>query len=320
MKIDIFNHAMLPNTNELWKKFTGSDMNCMNVKLMADMDARCRDLDLYGDDVRQILTAGNPEALDTLPPEQAQDIARSSNDEMAEIVEKYPHRILAGVATISVQDIDAALKEIDRACGTLGLRGIQLVTTYHCKESMADEKYFPIYERMAELDLPILFHPWHGPNSVAEFVFNWPVETSWMMINLSTSGIFEKCPNIKFVTHHCGALIPTWHDRAYLSYYQNHMYPEKPNEPSPREYWLNLKKFYNDTAVYGDSRLAIEMAADFFGADHVMFGTDYPMDGNRDPESHGQLAETIASIEKTRLSEQEKKMIFEDNAVSVFRL
>lgn len=320
MKIDIFNHAMLPEANKLWKKFTGEDMACMNVPLMADMDARCRDLELYGPDVRQILTAGNPEALETIPAHQAEDFARASNDNMAQIVADYPHRIAAGVATISVQNIDAALKEIDRACGRLGLRGIQLTTTFLSEGSMADEKYFPIYERMAELDLPILFHPWHGPNSVAEFIFNWPVETSWMMINLATSGIFEKCPDIKFVTHHCGALLPTWHDRVYLSYFQNHMYPEKPGERSPREYWLNLKKFYNDTALYGDSQLAIEMAVDYFGADRVMFGTDYPMDGNRDPESHGQLAETIASVEATRLSDEQKQMIFEDNAKRVFKL
>ena len=75
-----------------------------------------------------------------------------------------------------------------------------------------------------------------------------------------------------------------------------------------------FRKFYCDTAVYG-SASAIKCAHDFFGPEHLLFGTDMPL-GPR----FGLTAETILSVERAEISESEKEMVFWRNAVNLLGL
>ena len=78
----------------------------------------------YG--VVQVLTTGLP-PLDIIPnPKDAAEVARIANDEMAEIIVKRPREFIAGVATLPLSDMDAVLKETDRAIKDLGFKGAQI--------------------------------------------------------------------------------------------------------------------------------------------------------------------------------------------------
>ena len=169
-----------------------------------------------------------------------------------------------------------------------------------------------------------IINPCNGPMSKPDMIFNWPLETTWMMIGLATSGVFEKYPDIKFVTHHCGAMIPVWHNRVFNSWFANRMYVNEAAgiglDKSPEEYFLNLKKFYNDTALYGESTPGLAAGIAFFGTDHILFGTDAPLNGVRDLNGQGETGSTIHSIEALDISDEDKQKIFCGNAKVLIRL
>ena len=82
----------------------------------------------------------------------------------------------------------------------------------------------------------------------------------------------------------------------------------------------NFHKFYADTAVYGNSA-ALMCGYAFFGADHVLFGTDMPLGGGEDVGG-GFLntRETILSVEQMNIPAIDKDKIFEENAKRILRL
>ena len=316
--IDAFCHVLPEKYLEKMSVFGGWS----NAILLNDMEARAAEMKTHGD-LKQVLTLSVPEFFDKLDDEAAIELVRLANDSMAEVVREYPEQFPAAIATVYMGDVEEAVREIDRCVKEYDFRGVQLPTTFRGKP-LASEEFFPIYEKMAELDLPILVHPCPGPMSKPDFIFDWPLETSWMMIQLATSGVFEKWPDIKFVTHHCGAMIPFWHGRLYKGWFVNRFYEEKANgrelEKTPEEYFENLRKFYADTALYGDCTSGIQTGIDFFGVDHILFGTDYPLNGVRNPHGIGETANTIDSIQRLKVTDEERQLIFEGNAKRIFKL
>ena len=159
-----------------------------------------------------------PAVEEIAAPRTAVDLARLANDEMAELVLKYPDRFVAGVACLPMNDMDAALQETDRAINDLRLRGVLIYTPINDKPLDSPE-FIPLYEKMSQYDLPILIHPMRNPdypdyrteNESKYRVYNtfgWPYETTVAMTRIVFSGILEKYPNLKFVTHHCGGMVP----------------------------------------------------------------------------------------------------------------
>jgi uncharacterized protein len=131
-------------------------------------------------------------------------------------------------------------------------------------------------------------------------MFGWPFETSLGMARIVYGGILEKFPNLKFITHHCGGMVPFFRGRIGED--------EKPNlSKSGAEYF---KMFYADTAIKGNAP-ALMCAADFFSTGHLLFGTDFPFGRN-----YGEIniIEVIKAIEQMSITEQERKNIFEYNA------
>jgi len=75
----------------------------------------------------------------------------------------------------------------------------------------------------------------------------------------------------------------------------------------PIEYF---KMVYVDTALFG-AKHALDCVVDFFGVDHVLFGTDMPFDPEGGP---GFIRATVADIEALALDEAVRQRIYEDNA------
>lgn len=316
-KLDIFNH-ILPE--RYCRELDRLDvfLPLKNVVLLRDMEARAQEVAAH-DGLEQVLTLVSPEVIDTVDPADGARLAALANDEMARIVSERPHCFPAGMATVNLKDMDGALRELRRAIEELGLRGVQIATT--CGgENLSDERFLPFFEAMAGYDLPILLHPCDGPNSKKDFIFNWPMETTWMMIHLATSDLFRRFPKIKLVTHHLGAMTSTFHNRIYTCYLREGFYDQRAGGPDAEEAYENLKRFYNDTALYGDCTAAICAGIDLFGVDYVLFGTDAPLDGDRGPDGRGQTSNTIASIERLPISEADKEKIFSGNALRLLNM
>ena len=316
-KIDVFNH-ILPEAYLQELEKLDVFLPLKNVIQLKDMDARVREVAAH-DGLEQILTLVMPEVVDQTSLSDGRRLAALANDEMARVVTEYPKTFTAGVATVCLRDMAFTLKELRRAIEELGFRGVQIATTC-ADENLSEEKYLPFFEAMAAYDLPVLIHPCNGPNSKPDMIFNWPLETTWMMINLATSGIFERLPNLKLITHHLGAMTPAFHNRIFTAYLREGFYEKKPGSPDAETAHEDLKKFYNDTALYGDCTAAIENGIAFFGIDHVLFGTDAPLDGDRGSDGKGQTKNTIDSICRLSVSEADKAKIFSGNALRVFNL
>ncbi len=164
MMIDVFNHILpkryLEERNRrALRRFTGlrSSRYAEAVPTLTNLDIRFKIMDKY-EDYLQVLTIAAPPLENITKPKDAVYLAKIANDELAELVLKYPDRFVAAIASLPMNDVDEALKEIDRAIKELRLRGIQLYTDINGKP-LDSAELSPIYEKMAQYDLPIFIHP-----------------------------------------------------------------------------------------------------------------------------------------------------------------
>jgi predicted TIM-barrel fold metal-dependent hydrolase len=120
----------------------------------------------------------------------------------------------------------------------------------------------------------------------------------------------NRYPSLKIITHHCGAMVPYFADRINCACDMAEMLKEPVkqalNKP-PLDYY---RMFYNDTAVSGN-RSALMCAYDFFGPEHILFGTDMPMDNEYGARL---VRQTIEAIERMEIPDSDKQLIFEENA------
>src|SRR5215468_7463676 len=195
MMIDIFNHFM-PKAylDRLGTLIPGHVVLTAfpRIKTLWDLEARLALLDAF-DGLQQVLSLANPPIELIAPPDRTPEIARMANDALAGICDKHRDRFPAFIASLPMNNVEAALAEIDRAIG-LGARGVQVFTNV-AGEPLSLPKYRPIFRRMVEHDLPVWVHPMRGPNfpdyaseqaSEAEiwFSFGWPYETTACMTRL----------------------------------------------------------------------------------------------------------------------------------------
>jgi uncharacterized protein len=323
MKIDIFPH-FLPKKyySALVKKAQVEGRWFKESLTLSQIDLRLRVMEMYPD-VMHVINVATPPLETLVPPNEAIELAKIANDEMAEVVAKYPNKFLTAVACLPLNDIDAAIKEADRAITQLRFAGVQIFTNIN-GESLDSPKFKPLYARMAQHDLPLWIHPWGKPTPASGSLrgnpiegLGWAFETTVAMGCLANSGVFEEYPNIKFITHHCGGMIPYFAGRIAMPSWWN---TDGILGEQKTRVKANFRKFYADTAVYGNSA-ALMCGYAFFGAEHLLFGTDMPLGGGEDMGG-GFLntRETILSVERMNIPITDKDKIFEENAKRLLRL
>ena len=334
MKIDVFPHIMprkyfdrmlkvAPPGMALQKRMSG-------IPVLIDVDLRLQIMDRYPDYV-QVLTLANPPIEVVGGPDVSPDLARLANDGMAEIVGKHRDRFPAFVASLPMNNPEAALREIDRAIDQLGATGVQMYTNV-AGRPLDQPQLRPLFEVMAKRRLPIWLHP-ARPHTFVDYAgeprskydmwwaFGWPYETSVAMGRLVFDGIFDRHPDLAIITHHMGAMIPFCAGRVGGGLDQLGTRTDDPDDMAalgklrkrPIEYF---KMFYGDTALFGAWH-AMESGLAFFGADRILFGTDMPFDPEKGP---GFIRDTIAAMEKMRASDDERKKIYEGNARRMLKL
>ncbi|WP_167480618.1 amidohydrolase family protein [Mesorhizobium waimense] len=280
---------------------------------------------------RQIICLSNP-PLELIGSRQdGIDLASFVNDELAETCRRNPHHFPAFVASVSMADPEAAVAEAGRAVRDLGAVGIQVFTNV-AGRPLSDAAYLPLFEAMAAHDLPILIHPMRSAafsdyasedasQNEVWFTFGWPYETSACVTRLIYSGLFDKLPGLKIVTHHMGGMIPYFAEKIALGFSQIFLGTLERNpvgeraglKRPPIDYFRML---YADTAVNG-SAAAAACGHAFFGTDRCLFATDAPFDP---VDGRHLLSGTIAAIRGLDLDEAARAKIFEGNARALFRL
>jgi uncharacterized protein len=334
MKIDIYNHVMPVAYLEKVKQHSkdpGIVKRMSSLRMLWDIEARVTMLDRWPD-VQQVLTLSLPSPELVGGPDLSPELARIANDGMAEMVHKWPLKFPAFVASLPMNNVPAAIEEMDRAIGKLGARGVQVCTSVNGRP-LDEPEFFPVFERVTlKHDLPIWMHP-ARPATRADYVneqkskyeiwqvLGWPFETSVAMARMVFSGLLEKLPDMRLITHHCGAMIPFLAGRAETLWAQlgsrsvDENYDEilKRMSKKPIDYF---KMFYADT-VLGGSASALRCGLDFFGADKIVFASDCPFDPEGGPMF---IREGIRSIEDLNLSENDKRKIYFGNALRLMRM
>jgi uncharacterized protein len=335
MKIDIFNHVMPRRYLELMKQHSkdeGIIKRMSSLRMLWDIEARVEMLDEQFPDVQQVLTLSLPAPELMGGSDLAPELARIANDDMAAMVTRWPEKFPAFIASLPMNNVAAALIEMDRAIGQLGARGVQVCTNVNGRP-LDEPELFPVFERVTSThDLPVFMHP-ARPATRADYVnepiskyeiwqvLGWPFETSVAMSRMVFSGFFERLPNLRLVTHHCGAMIPYFAGRAETLWAQlgsrsadgSDAELLKTMKKTPIEYF---KMFYADT-VLGGSASALRCGLDFFGPDRILFASDCPFDPEGGPMF---IREGIRSIEDLQLSDEELEKIYRQNALKLLRL
>jgi predicted TIM-barrel fold metal-dependent hydrolase len=334
MKLDAFCHVMPRPYAEALSSLTDTPAaaNIRNridgIPSLVDLDLRFRQMDEFGDDYRQIVSLPAPPPEDLGDPKTSREMAALANDELAALVEAHPDRFAGWVAAVPMNDPEAAVAEAERAIG-LGALGVQIYTNVN-GHPLDETRFDPFWARMAELDRMIWVHPSRSaafPDYVTEeksryeiwWVFGWPYETSAFMSRIVFSGVFDRHPNLKILTHHAGAMVPFFAGRVGPGWDQlgARTPPDRREEVEGPELAMRpidyFRMFYADTAVFGAAP-ALRCALDFFGVDHVLFASDSPFDPEKGP---GYIRSTIENIESLGLSDADRAQLYEGNARSV---
>src|SRR6185295_1035561 len=206
-------------------KEAGMVKRMSNLRMLWDIEHRVEMLRTKFPDVRQVLTLGLPSPEHLGGPDKSPEFARVANDGMAQMCLKWPRQFPAFVASVPMNNIPEALKEMDRAIDRLGAKGVQIITSV-AGRPLDEPEFFPVFERMANHhDRPIWMHParpanrpdYPGePKSKYEIwqVLGWPFETSIAMARMVFSGLLQRLPKLRIITHHCGGMIPYFAGRA----------------------------------------------------------------------------------------------------------
>jgi aminocarboxymuconate-semialdehyde decarboxylase len=332
MKIDVFNHIITPEYNRRRLQLAPPKMNLQlmerTMPALFDLDERLRVMDMAGDGYVQIINTANPPVENMAGPAEALELSRIANDEMAELVSRQPDRFVGAAACVPMNNIDGALAEIDRAIGQLGMLGVQIYTQVQGRP-LDDPAFAPVFDRLAALDVPILLHPVRGPEHAdypteqqSRFdmwrVFGWLYDTVAAMTRLTFSGVFDRHPDIKIVTHHLGGFAPYAAERIREGYDKFLKAARARNEPVPlKEHPYDyFHRFYADTITIG-SVPALACGLEFFGVDRVLFATDMPFDTQGGRKYVEVALDAMARLDRPA---SDKQKIFEGNARRLFKL
>lgn len=290
-------------------------------RLLYDAGARLRFMDEHSIDV-QVLVLVRPPVWIGMPREVMYPLLRSAHESIAKMVAQHPDRFV-GVAVAPRVD-DQILDEVRYAWRELGLTGVQVFTNIEGAPIDTAEMW-PLYQEAAEANQPIWIHPQHNPyaypwltESLLDRSLAWPFDTAVAVARLSYSGVLDRYPNLKFMTHHLGGMVP--HFAARLEAFDEEIADfaqaglnTASSVSLSKPIGEYLRGFYADTAInYGPG--ALECGARFFGTDHVAFGTDFPMGTDGGTRWTGQI---LAALTEAVPDPAQRQQILGDTAAAL---
>lgn len=334
MKLDAYSHIFPPAFFERMVAIArdrGAIKRWLSVPVLHDLPARIAMMRGFPG-YRQVLTLSSPPIEFLAGPEESPALARLANVGMAAIVGAHPDLFPAFVASLPMNNVPAALAEMDHAIGRLGAKGVQVFTNVNGRALDAPE-FWPLFERAARHHgVPVWMHPARGanrPDYVDEpkskyeiwWTFGWPYETSVAMARMVFSGFFDRLPELRVITHHMGAMAPFFEGRLGpgLDQFGSRTSDEdyegllKSMARRPIDYF---RMFYADTALSG-SASGIRCGLDFFGEDRVLFATDCPFDPEGGPMY---VRLTPAAIDSLGLTAPVREKIYFRNVLRLMRM
>ena len=271
-------------------------------------EQRLEEMDAAGIDI-QVLSLTSP-GVEQFEPATGVALASRINDELAEIIEQYPDRFM-GFAALAPKAPEAAAAELERAVKCLGFKGWKTHSNYG-DSYLDDEKYWPILEKAAELDVPIYLHPtvpampalWKYGFALAGAPFGFGVETSVCMMRLVYSGVFDRYPGLKVILGHLGEGLPFLMQRIDFAYVRPWFDPDaRPRLKKRPSDYLRENMLVTTSGNYLPA--AFQCTHEALGVDRILLGTDYPYESPQ---------ECVQFLDALPLREEDRAKVYGVNA------
>jgi 4-oxalmesaconate hydratase len=241
--------------------------------------------------------------------------SRACNDLIARVVDLYPDNF-AGVCQLPQTPgapLEASISELDRCVRELGFVGCNLNPDpsggHWTAPPLTDRHWYPLYEKMAELDVPAMVHVSAScnPNFHATGAHYINADTTAFM-QFVEGDLFKEFPTLKFVIPHGGGAVP-YHWGRYRGL------ADMLKRPPPSEHVM--RNVFFDTCVYHQP--GIDLLVRVIDLDNILFGSE--MIGavrGIDPETGHYFDDTRRYIDALPLGAGDKRRIFELNARRVY--
>ena len=242
-----------------------------------------------------------------IPVEEGRDAAIQWNEEMAGAQRRHPDRLWASAA-VPLTDSGVAIDVLDHAIHNLGLMGVNLPGSVGSDPRIDAERLEPFYAYVEKLGIPVFMHPTdvvfsdmlEGYEGALHLSLGRIIEMSVAASRMILSGMMERHPKLKIVMSHTGGALP---------YQSGRMDKNTKAAKLPQPVSNYIKRMYSDTV--SPHAPGLKFAVEYFGIDHVMYGTDYPC---WDPATCLELLDQIG------LSASDRQKLFHDNAWNVLGL
>ena len=259
-----------------WHGMTAAEGELFNPRNAWTPEQRIADMDSIGVDVQVVSTNvafyKYDQDVDTTVA-----IATDCNNEVHQMTMDYPER-LAGLATLPMQDVPAAIAELERAVTSLGFKGA-MINDHVNGRTYDDPAFLPFWRAAEQLGAVLLIHQanptmvtpridrYHLPNTIGNLA-----ERAVTFASFVFGGVMDQCPDLKVCLAHGGGYTcfgAGRMDRGWLVRREARVNITQP----PSEY---LNRFYYDCLTHSEP--ALRMLIDTVGIDRVVLGTDWPAD------------------------------------------
>jgi gamma-resorcylate decarboxylase len=315
-KIGLEEHFALEDTLGDSESFTAkATWQTLRANLLDIQEQRLRQMDDHGIEI-MILSLNSPAVQAVMDPAAAAEIARRSNDVLAEEIARRPDRF-RGFAALPMQNPEEASRELERCVKDLGFKGA-LVNGFSQVNSRDNavyydiEPYWDFWHTVESLNVPFYLHP-REPSQLKAYeghpwligpAYGFGAETGLHALRLIGSGLFDKYPALKIILGHLGEALPftlfrideriAWSPMGYPA-------KKKVSQYFAENFYVTTAGNFRDQSLIGT---ILEI-----GADRILFSTDYPF------EDVGQAARWF---ESAPISEQDRLKIGRKNAKALF--
>jgi predicted TIM-barrel fold metal-dependent hydrolase len=240
------------------------------------------------------------------------------DDRVAELTKKYPKRFV-GLAPVPPLGGEKAFAELDRAVGTLGLKGV-VIRSQANGQSMDSKELYPFYKKVSALNVPIFIHP--SGVQLGMDILNAPydlyrsigreIDLIIATTRIILSGVLEDFPDLRFVISHKGGGIAALKERIEYQFGSSDAPGTNPVRTSTRlpfdEYF---KQIYFNLAGHHGGMNSVKCALTTIHPSRLVFGTDYPQEFNEDPMK---IKTYVEDIKKLEMDEKNKELMLGGNA------
>ena len=298
------------NSRRLWyAPDVGEPIGDVVLNKLLDLgEERLKKMDAAGIDV-QVLSLSSP-GVEQFDVEIGTPLAKKTNDQLSEVIKKYPGRFM-GLAALAPKNPQAAADELERAVKSLGFKGWKTHSNYG--DTYLDEKkYWPILETAEKLDVPIFLHP-AAPAipqlrtygfAMAGAAFGFGFDTALCMTRLVFGGVFDRFPKLKIILGHLGEGLPFLLQRIDFAYVRPWVgadaRPALAKKPSE---YLKENMFVGTSGNYLVPAFMCTYQA--MGIDKILLATDYPYEDSN---------ECIKFLEGLPITQEDRNKIYYQNA------